>query len=237
VAIDSGVLAGALRDLLVRRAVEAAPRTRPVRAYNVGGCVRALWYGEHAVPETNPGASSLVMEAGRHDEAWVLPLLAEALGSERFRPTTPSDRVALEPLGHVRCDALWRDGDGDRWRPVDLKSIGASYRLEALRRDGLDRSWRWQLECYCRAYGAEVAYVLPWCRWSCTLAEEYPWVRSDAVWAEILRAVERARGEETPDRPHAPVRWRGALHSPRWPCGWCGWRDECWGGVPPMEGR
>jgi hypothetical protein len=216
--------------MLQHAAAEGATRKTPkLAAWNVGRCVRQVWYGEHGVAgEPLPGRALLRFELGNLVEEAVCRRV-EATGIDFMRTDMrKTDNVTVPGLGfRCRADFLFAC-------PEDLQLFGKStlesgdvaivayadtppakgdtcggeiksmsdFAFAKAQCGVLDDAYLWQIECGLRALDVR------W--WVCiayrseTSQQCEVWVsRDDARWAAIQAATATIRGNALPPRPYA----------------------------------
>lgn len=135
----------------------------------------------------------------------------------------------------------------------EIKSM-SDFAFQRAQRGLIDDAYLAQVECYLRAYDCRHALVIAYRKETSHLAEILI-ARSDERWAWILGRVAVARAEPCPVRPYelesackgcggtgkTEVRKQdhkacggtglepGGPFLPSFPCGYCGWKSECWG--------
>jgi hypothetical protein len=254
-----------IRDLLedrVRLHLEARAfeRAKPpkVAAWNVGKCVRQLWYGEHGhEPDPLTPRALDTFSLGDSIEDAEVSLLAGA-GVPILRTDEGHHSVRLDPPGLVVRPDYLLFLDHDTVLPCDVKSMSNRTFARALKGQ-LDRTYEWQMECYLRAFRADVGVVHCYRKETSARTNVLVW-RDDERWNRIVEAVEVARGQDLPDRPYSAsddcpgiadgkcVNGRtptgrqahsgcgGTGKNPDgavlvYPCSYCPYKSTCWGEV------
>ena len=240
-----------------RRVIDAAAAREPkLAAYNVGRCVRDSWYVAHGyAPRLQSAESKRTTERGQALERWLVGRICEAIPhARRAEWKDDKDKRDCPPLpGRVIADAFVPFEDHDEI-PVDVKTL-SDYTFERAEKGDIGQPYEWQMECYARAYDTPFALLLGY-EVSRGAMCEVSVHRSDERWAAICSAVATATGETMPERPYAldpsacsgcegtgKTKVRQQAHAacngtgldplggciPKFPCGYCAYRDDCWG--------
>jgi len=210
-------------DFRVRGKERRPPR---IGAWNIGRCVRALWYGEHGYPAEEFQARALmVFDLGDRVEDAILAFL-EAAKIPNIRTNESRDLVHMPELGcRVRADfffqwdlgtSLWAErelgemiyvpSDERLPKPGDIvvgeiKSM-SDYAFARAQRGDIDSAYLAQVECYMRAYNCRHALIIAYRKETSHLAEILIG-RDDARWAVCIENAMQARAKEPPARPFA----------------------------------
>jgi hypothetical protein len=136
---------------------------------------------------------------------------------------------------------------------VEVKSM-SDFAFERACRGILDDSYLAQCESYCRGYGYRHTCLLGYRKETSHLCEILV-QRSDTRWEKICANAEKARADKMPPRPYelevacegckgtglTPKRQQphkacggsgnipGGPYIPNFPCGYCGYKQPCWG--------
>lgn len=202
-------------------------KERRLAAYNVGQCVKASWYVEHGYRGAPMGATGkLSVERGKAFERMFVAMVVEAIPGAR-PADWQTDRVPLDIFERPIIADLFVPTEDHAAIPCDVKSVHP-YVVKKAQAGEVDEKYQAQLECYARAYKAPYAIFWPFAAdgWERAEVRIYPDVER---WERIRRNVEAARAAESPARPFT-VDEDGFI--PDFPCGYCGYRDECW---PDLE--
>lgn len=141
----------------------------------------------------------------------------------------------------------------------EVKSM-ADFGFARAQRGEIDEGYRAQVECYMRALNIRWWLLVAYRKETSHLCEVWIG-RDDNRWQAIKEAVSIARGAEIPARPYelderchgakdgtcvdGKTPGRGQLHKrcggtgkepggpfiPNFPCGYCGWKEPCWGSI------
>lgn len=203
------------------------PSSNRIYASNAGDCTRALWYRVHGyqpIPMRADVSGPLgVLAFGHAIESFVADyLVALQIG---FRRSTLDDKRHLEPIGTVWPDGIWaRENHADI--PVDIKSL-SDYAFQRAAAGDISAKYRAQLEAEARAWQVPMALLVGYSKATSELCE-VPVYRDEEHWARVCASVTAARADAQPERPDEcqQLDKDGAL---RFPCSYCGYRDECWG--------
>ena len=207
----------------ILQAAEARARQRGQRpaklgAWNVGSCVRKLWYMEHGAPaEPLQARALLTFDLGDRVEDAVLHWLQES-GHDFIRTNEARDMVYVPELGcRVRADFVFAcdlepvtvdtrlDGLEPPPRPGELivgevKSM-SDFAFERACRGTVDETYLCQMETYMRAYDTRHALLVAY-RKATSHVHEVLIPRSEARWAACLEKAAVARGADCPERPY-----------------------------------
>jgi hypothetical protein len=270
-------------DRILAAAAAKSKQRRPpkIGAWNVGRCVRQLWYTHHGYPsEPLDARALLVFDLGNRIEDAVLEWL-EHSGVAHIRTNESRDTVEERETGlRVRadfffeCDLLpllelavgelgtvvYVPGDPLPPKPGELmvgeiKSM-SDYAFQRAQRGHIDDAYLAQVEVYLRAYDCRHALVIAYRKETSHIAEVLV-ARDDARWALVKANLTAARARSAPARPYeleAHCRGcdgtgetekrklphkacsgtglePGGPYLPVFPCGYCGWKTECWGAL------
>ena len=232
---------------------KARVQTNKIGAHNVGRCVRQLWYQVHGVEaEPMQGRAMLVFDLGDRIEQALIHLLTEA-GVEGLRAADPEkDKVEVAEIGGRVIADLFFTANGREW-PAECKSM-SNFAFERAERGELDDSYLAQAEVYMRAYDVPWIPLIAYRKETSHLTEVII-KRDDSRWEMIKRNAAAAQGDTVPERPYklavlcegchgsgrTPTgkqahsacngtgRMQGGPYLPSFPCGYCSWKDACWG--------
>jgi len=132
-------------DRILQAVGNREDRKPKIGAYNIGKCVRSLWYVEKGYErEQRIGRGHVVMEAGKYLEDMVLDLMEEA-GIPFFVPETVESAIGFR----MRPDAMvWVPDSG--WVVAEIKTM-SNYGFMRATQGDMDYSYLAQLESYLHA--------------------------------------------------------------------------------------
>lgn len=248
-----------LVDKIMAHLTEVAKNRQPIDkigAHNAGQCPRKLWYTVHGyTPEPLQARALLVFDLGDRVEDALIRWLEET-GVAHVRCTRDQDKTPLPELGgNVVPDFVFESElDGKPAMLVgEIKSM-SGYGFARAEQGELDDAYLAQVECYMRAFDAPAALVLCYAKDTSHLHEILV-RRSDERWEAVKRNVALARGDALPPAPYdlesacrgcggsglTPTGRQahkacggtglepGGPFIPNFPCGYCGYKSQCWG--------
>jgi hypothetical protein len=221
-------------------------------AHNAGQCPRKNWYLLHGyTPEPFQARTISVFDLGNRVEDSILEALVEAAAGAVRRSTEDDKRFVEELGGRVVPDAFLTNGD--ETVIVEVKSM-SDFAFDRLERGEIDQSYLDQVEVYLRAFAATKGILLGYRKQTSHIAEKLIY-RDDIRWARIKANVRLAQADVCPERPYqlredcsecggsGKTPGKGLPHKacggtgrlpggpaiPSFPCGYCGFKETCWG--------
>jgi len=237
---------------LERKAADRQP-TRRIGAHNVGSCVRKLWYTVHGYPtEALSGRTIALFDLGDRVEDAVMEFI-ERSGVAHVRGRRDQDKVAVPEIGggNVVADFFF-EHEGEQL-VGEIKSM-SDFAYARAERGEIDEQYLCQVEVYMRAYNTRRAVIIAYRKETSHICEVVV-ERDDDRWARIKMNATLACSDDLPPRPYQPAvdceecggtgktPAKGLAHKacdgtgklpygpiiPRFPCGYCGFREPCWG--------
>lgn len=247
------MLVDAIMDALDKAAAEREQSSR-IGAHNVGTCPRKLWYTVHGYKGEPLGGRALaVFDLGNRVEDAIMAFLEQAEVAH-IRAARKQDAVYVEELGgRVVPDFLF-EVDGETI-VGEVKSM-SDFAFARAERGEVDEQYLCQVEVYMRAFNTQRGLLVAYRKETSHLAEVLV-ERDDARWERIKANVAQACADTPPERPYTlaidcedcggsgKTPAKGLAHKacngtgripygpiiPRFPCGYCQYREECWGAL------